>query len=627
MNTKELKEKILAYANGKLVSISENRIIYNTKESRSKEFASSGLYNAIYDITKFLPNDIPVQNRIKCILSDVTEIPKCPICGKDRRFNLSLKSSDSCFESTCGDLHCKAVYISSFKKHQTSEFKENASKWMKRHKTEILKIYNDFISEYSDDLFEKLDITHIKEYVKNKIENRVKNSAVIKESDFAAGTDRIILLNIISCTADIFKLPKTITSRRDFKFDERIYCILHDISEIPKCKFCHANNTKFINVNRGYAESCPDCASDKYRNTLDFPVSDEIKSYIDIKKYEIIKFPKHTTSEDLVLKCKTCGNIIRYRLINGRGRDIKDRKWCSVCYPTEFTSRGENEILAFVRSIYDGKILHADRSVIAPLELDIYIPEKKLAIEYDGLYYHKDDVVKPGYHVFKTRQCENAGIKLIHIFENEWLNKPDIVKSRLKNILGIHDRTIFARKCEIKQVDPVSERYFTEQNHIQGHVNSQIAIGLYYENKLVALMTFGKCRFDKKHEWEMLRFCCKIGYHIPGGAGKLLTYFEKTYKPSSIVSYADRRWSQGKLYTTLGFEFKYNSRINYWYFNNFRNPILLSRLNFQKHKLEKKLEFFDPEKSEYENMKANGYFRIFDCGNMVFVKKYRKDPE
>ena len=208
-----------------------------------------------------------------------------------------------------------------------------------------------------------------------------------------------------------------------------------------------------------------------------------------------------------------------------------------------------------------------------------------------------------------------------------FLNKPDIVKSRLKNILGIHDRTIFARKCEIKQVDPVSERYFTEQNHIQGHVNSQIAIGLYYENKLVALMTFGKCRFDKKHEWEMLRFCCKIGYHIPGGAGKLLTYFEKTYKPSSIVSYADRRWSQGKLYTTLGFEFKYNSRINYWYFNNFRNPILLSRLNFQKHKLEKKLEFFDPEKSEYENMKANGYFRIFDCGNMVFVKKYRKDPE
>lgn len=138
MNTKELKEKILAYANGKLVSISENRIIYNTKESRSEEFASSGLYNAIYNITKFLPNNIPVQNRIKCILSDVTEIPKCPICGKDRRFNLSLKSSDSCFESTCGDSHCKAVYISSFKKHQTSEFKENASKWMKRHKTEIV---------------------------------------------------------------------------------------------------------------------------------------------------------------------------------------------------------------------------------------------------------------------------------------------------------------------------------------------------------------------------------------------------------------------------------------------------------------------------------------------------------
>jgi len=81
-------------------------------------------------------------------------------------------------------------------------------------------------------------------------------------------------------------------------------------------------------------------------------------------------------------------------------------------------------------------------------------------------------------------------------------------------------------------------------------------------------MTFGKCRFDKKHEWEMLRFCCKLGWHIPGAAGKLLKHFERTYRPKSLVSYADRRWSTGNLYKALGFSFVRNSPPNYWYVNN-----------------------------------------------------------
>lgn len=81
-------------------------------------------------------------------------------------------------------------------------------------------------------------------------------------------------------------------------------------------------------------------------------------------------------------------------------------------------------------------------------------------------------------------------------------------------------------------------------------------------------MTFGKCRFDKKHEWEMLRFCCKLGHHVIGGAGKLLKHFERQYAPKSIVSYADRRWSQGKLYEALGFKLDHASAPNYWYFKN-----------------------------------------------------------
>lgn len=123
--------------------------------------------------------------------------------------------------------------------------------------------------------------------------------------------------------------------------------------------------------------------------------------------------------------------------------------------------------------------------------------------------------------------CEARGIQLIHIFENEWEFKREIVESRIKNLLGIYDNTVFARKCEIKEIDSKTSKEFQEINHIQGSVNSSVNVGLYHGNELVSLMTFGKCRFDRKHEWEMLRFCNRLGHHVIGGAGKLLKYFEK----------------------------------------------------------------------------------------------------
>ena len=132
-------------------------------------------------------------------------------------------------------------------------------------------------------------------------------------------------------------------------------------------------------------------------------------------------------------------------------------------------------------------------------------------------------------------------------------------------------------------------------------------------------MTFGKCRFDKKHEWELLRFCNKLGYHIPGGASKLLRYFERNYQPKSLVSYADRRWSQGKVYENLGFTFSHASAPNYWYWKNLK---LESRIKYQKHKLKDLLEIFDENKTEVENMRDNGYKQIYDCGNLVYEKIY-----
>lgn len=206
-------------------------------------------------------------------------------------------------------------------------------------------------------------------------------------------------------------------------------------------------------------------------------------------------------------------------------------------------SEAEREIAAFVSSLSPDTV-RRDRSTIAPLELDVYVPSKKIAFEYDGLFWHSAGNEKSHKQkLLKTEACEKAGIQLVHVFENEWLSKRAIVESRIRNLLGNWDLKLFARKCEIREVDPKTSRIFQEANHLQGAAGARAHFGLFFKDELVSLATFSKCRFDKTHEWELVRFCSKLGCHVVGAAGKLLKAFEKKWKPRSLVSYADRRWS------------------------------------------------------------------------------------
>lgn len=326
-----------------------------------------------------------------------------------------------------------------------------------------------------------------------------------------------------------------------------------------------------------------------------------------------------TGVEDFEFECKRCGKKFMSNWDNGIARP------CPYCANSGI-SKAESTLHDFVASLVgEVNTYHNDRHLLSPLELDVFIPSKKLAIEYDGLYWHNDEQ-QPNhkYHLMKTELCEAKGVRLIHIFENEWLFKHSIVESRLKDLLGMPSNTVFARKCSVEEIENGSSMNFQEANHLQGAVNAKVNLGLYFKDELVSLMTFGKPRFDKKHEWELLRFCNKLGYHIPGAASKLLKHFERNWHPKSIVSYADRRWSQGKLYEALGFKLDHVSAPNYWYFNDYKTMELQSRIKFQKHNLSTLLSNFDPSKSEVENMKSNGYHRIFDCGNLVYVKLYEK---
>lgn len=194
-----------------------------------------------------------------------------------------------------------------------------------------------------------------------------------------------------------------------------------------------------------------------------------------------------------------------------------------------------------------------------------------------------------------------------------------------KNKLGF-SKKIYARKCEVKEISSKVSSDFLEKNHLQGNINALIRLGLFYDKKLVSVMTFGKTRRKKwkgENHYELLRFCTLRDYYVIGGASKLLKYFERKYKPKLLISYSNSRWSNGNLYEKLGFEFLYETKPNYFYFKGDDSCKLFSREKFQKYKLEKLLENFNDNLTEIENMINHGYRIIFDYGNKIFVKKYK----
>ena len=267
----------------------------------------------------------------------------------------------------------------------------------------------------------------------------------------------------------------------------------------------------------------------------------------------------------------------------------------------------EKEICSFL-DIKNIKYISNTKRFIHPYELDVYLPDYNLAIEFDGLYWHSELFKDRNYHLSKTKLCKEKGIQLIHIFENEWVNKQDIVKSIISAKLGIFERRIMARKCEMRELTNEEYKNFVELNHIQGFTPAKYRVGLFYNDELVQICSFGKSRF-KDNEVELIRHCSKLNTQVIGGLSKLLSY----YNFDDLVTYVDLRYGSGNGYK--GWELIEQTKPNYWYIKNGCLQ-LFSRVRFQKHKLKDLLEDFDPNLSEWENMKNNKFTRIWDCGNL-----------
>ena len=288
-------------------------------------------------------------------------------------------------------------------------------------------------------------------------------------------------------------------------------------------------------------------------------------------------------------------------------------------------SKSELEILNFLKE--RGLECRSDRHILNGREIDIFIPEKNIGIEYNGNKWHTEWFAKKdkNYHLFKMEECREKGVGLITIFEDEYELHKEIVLNKLTHILNIgneHTPKLYGRKCQIKEIYSYIAEDFLNVNHIQGFVNSTLFLGAFYNENLVGVMSFTK---QADNNWELTRLATDIKYNCCGVGGKLFNYFIKNYDFNEIKSFADRRWTldeNNNVYTKLGFVFHSFTKPNYTYYNaNVNRYKRFHKFNFRKDKLVKKYSQLNPRMTETEMVKELGYDRIWDCGLIKYVYK------
>ena len=251
---------------------------------------------------------------------------------------------------------------------------------------------------------------------------------------------------------------------------------------------------------------------------------------------------------------------------------------------------------------------------------DIELLEHNIVIEINPSYTHNviggnlwGSKVDKNYHKVKTDIARNNNYRCIHVWD--WDDK-------LKILNSLYDKTnIYARKCDIRYIDDKTCDDFLNSYHFQNTCRGQkIKLGLFYNDELLQVMTFGKPRYNTNYEYELLRLCTKPKYSIVGGANKLFKHFCKNYKPKSIISYCDLSKFTGKVYSDLGFTKKYEtSPTMVWSkgVQKITNNLLLQRGYDQLFNTN-----YGKGTSNEALMIENGWLPVYDCGQGVYTLNF-----
>lgn len=475
--------------------------------------------------------------------------------------------------------------------------------------------------------------------------------------------------DISSIRDEVIKSTSFLDCIDNIKLTTRVYCINNEISSIPLCKNCHKNTVpNKLNNALGFSKFCSiecsrhstDIDDDKIKFLSDYEwmyssritnkkswddIALEIGvSHITVKKYAyLLKIPdvnynKSDPSISTVLENKVAMEelyssksiyVISDELgvspsfvnvwLNKHGIEAKP----SNSYPRKKLSvSGEcQSVIDFIKENYNGDIIINDRSLLGDgRELDIVIPEMKLAIEYNGVWSHlyrpwesnESSIKGINYHRSKATMCRDRGYKLFMIWSDDWKSKRDIIKSMILTKLGLVNQKVFARKCTIVRLEKSQAKNFLDENHLQGKDNATHYIGLKNGNDLIAVMSFGRSRYNKKYEWELSRFSIMKGISVPGGFSRLLKSFTSEFK-GNIISYADFDHSHGDVYMKNGFVKIRENKASYWYVKK-NSELMEHRFKYRKGNISKEGD----TRTEWEIMQSNGYNKVFDCGTISF---------
>ncbi len=549
--------------NQKLVEFIQNNLFYTNGDMIPAKCKTSISFwkqhekelNEILEITSFLDHTIAkLQHRIFCIINNINEHPKCIVCGKNVKYH---DKYGGYFKETC----CKLCGS------------KNPKRTEKTKQTNLEKYGVENVSQ-NDKIKKKISDIQLNMSKEKKLDKLIKTKETkLKNYDNENFTNRE-------------KAKQTNLERHGDIYPARLKKFKDKSKNTMLKKYG-------MNTNHIHISNLEDWLDDDwwYRNSTDNVINfriDELSTYFNI-----------TANSGLYSRLKKLG--------------IKPM-------PMTYYSNLEKEVVDFIKTIYNEEVVENTRKIIYPKELDIYIPKKKLAIEFNGLFWHSSYDIESeqnlkNIHKIKTNNCEAKDIQLLHIFENEWIYKKDIWKSVIRNKLNLSEK-IYARKCKIKEIDSNLSRIFLENNHLQGNSYSKYNYGLFYNDELVSIITFNKSRYNKNYDFELIRFCNKLNITVVGGFSKLLKNFRCLHQ-GTIISYANRRWSNGNLYYKNGFELINITSFNYFYFQ--KDNILYNRQKFQKYKLVNLLDNYDKNLTESENMYNNNYRKIFDSGNKVFI--------
>ncbi len=306
--------------------------------------------------------------------------------------------------------------------------------------------------------------------------------------------------------------------------------------------------------------------------------------------------------ETIRYKCRQCGTLFESKWRNS------ELVRCPNCSRKNWSIK-EKQLSKYISSIYSGEIVENDRSILKGKELDILVPGRNLAVEFNGTYWHSSAFKSRNYHLEKTKACTERGIRLIHVFEWEWDRSQDIVQDILAGALGCYGRTVYARSCDVREVSADEYEAFLSAYHLQGAVKSSLRLGLHLDGELLMCCGWGRSRFNSK-ETELHRMCAKAGTRVVGGFSKLIAHSGL----NRFVSYVDVAHFTGQGYEAAGFRQIGTTPPGYRWI---RNGSVLSRQQAQKSRLPRLLgEDFDPDLTEVQNMENSGWCREFDCGNL-----------